>query len=340
MIKYFNKYISCLCFFLFLGIELFSQDIHFSQYYANPLNLNPALTGYFSGDQRLILNYRNQWSSIINPYKTLAISYDQPFLRKKLENGWIGGGLQIMSDQAGTSNLSNNKISISGSYVMLLNEKTYITSGLQVGFIQRSFSIDNLYFDSQITPSGVNTDLSNNENLNSMSSSSIDINLGLLWGYKPNENIDLYTGASFAHLNRPKIGFNDTNYSLSQRTVIHSGMTYNISAKLIIQPSVIYQYQTKASELIIGSSIGHVISSKQPDKTLIAYYGLWYRGVDAIIPFCGVEVESLKLGLSYDINSSSLSSASNYKGGIEVSLKWELPKPSKRMISAVPCPRF
>ena len=89
-----------------------AQDIHFSQYYANPLNLNPALTGYMAGDQRLNINYRNQWARIINPYKTLSVSYDQHFFRKKMTRSWFGGGIQILSDQAGTSKLSNNKIAL------------------------------------------------------------------------------------------------------------------------------------------------------------------------------------------------------------------------------------
>ena len=337
---YFNSYQLFFCLFIFIVSEVCSQDIHFSQYYANPLNLNPALTGYMAGDQRLIINYKNQWANIMNPYKTLSLSYDQHFFRKKMNGSWFGGGLQVLSDRAGTSNLSNSKVALSGSFIYMLNDNNYLTSGLQAGFIQRSFSMDDLYFDSQITPSGINTGLPNNENITSLSSSAIDVSFGLLWGYKPSDVIDIYSGISFAHLNQPKIGFNDTDYTLKQRSVFHSGMTYNMSPKIFVQPSFIYQYQSKANELIIGASIGHIIPSKTPERMLLAYYGFWYRNADAIIPFCGVEIESLKIGISYDINSSSLRTASNYKGGFEMSIKWELPKPSKRMVTAIPCPRF
>jgi hypothetical protein len=37
------------------------QDIHFSQYYASPLSLNPANTGNYDGDWRLMNSYRQQW---------------------------------------------------------------------------------------------------------------------------------------------------------------------------------------------------------------------------------------------------------------------------------------
>jgi type IX secretion system PorP/SprF family membrane protein len=298
------------------------------------------MTGYMGGDQRIIINYRNQWANIMNPYKTLSVSYDQHFFRKKMNGSWFGGGLQVLSDQAGTSNLSNSKIALSSSFIYMLNDNNYLTSGIQLGFIQRSFSMDALYFDSQITPSGINTSLPNNENISSTSSSGIDVSFGLLWGYKPSDDIDIYTGISFAHLNQPKLGFNETDYTLKQRSVFHSGMTYNMTQSIFIQPSFIYQYQSKANELIMGASIGHILKSKKPEKAILAYYGFWYRNSDALIPFCGVEIERLKLGLSYDINSSSLRTASNYKGGFEISIKWEMPKPSKRMVTAIPCPRF
>ena len=51
------------------------QDVHFSQFYQTPLIVNPALTGVFSGDQRGIINYRNQWNDFA-PFTTSSISFD------------------------------------------------------------------------------------------------------------------------------------------------------------------------------------------------------------------------------------------------------------------------
>ena len=41
-------------------------DPHFSQYYAYPLWLNPALTGVINGDSRVNANYKNQYSNANN----------------------------------------------------------------------------------------------------------------------------------------------------------------------------------------------------------------------------------------------------------------------------------
>ena len=84
---------------LFVVCAAFSdaQDVHFSQYYAAPLTLNPALTGLVNGVFRASFNYRNQWFNIptlntIAPYQTYQASFDMPLLRDRLGNDGFGVG--------------------------------------------------------------------------------------------------------------------------------------------------------------------------------------------------------------------------------------------------------
>ncbi|PZP41957.1 MAG: hypothetical protein DI598_17590, partial [Pseudopedobacter saltans] len=75
-----------LCLFLTpLIIYANAQDPHFSQYFAAPMTINPALTGKFDGDFRANVNFRNQWSSIDNGYKTFTGSVDMPILQNRLD---------------------------------------------------------------------------------------------------------------------------------------------------------------------------------------------------------------------------------------------------------------
>jgi hypothetical protein len=83
-----------------------AQDIHFSQYYASPLTLNPALTGLINGDFRAVANYRGQWFSIPTtsaaaPYNTYQGSFDASVFRKKLKNSGLGLGAMFYADEAG-----------------------------------------------------------------------------------------------------------------------------------------------------------------------------------------------------------------------------------------------
>src|SRR3979411_2133223 len=83
-----------------LGTDLRAQDPGFSQFFASPLTLNPALTGKFNGTLRVAGNYRNQWPQINNAFVTSTISVDGNILANKISAGdaW-GVGLMAMSDR-------------------------------------------------------------------------------------------------------------------------------------------------------------------------------------------------------------------------------------------------
>jgi hypothetical protein len=61
--------------FLALTATLRGQDANFSQFYANPLYLNPAFAGAFQCP-RINLNHRNQYPNY-SVFQTYSGSYDQ-----------------------------------------------------------------------------------------------------------------------------------------------------------------------------------------------------------------------------------------------------------------------
>ncbi|HRX13148.1 MAG TPA: type IX secretion system membrane protein PorP/SprF, partial [Draconibacterium sp.] len=62
------RYIIYLFFAMCYGAA-FSQDVSFSQFFANPLHLNPAFSGSV-GIPRIALQYRNQWHGFNNAFTT------------------------------------------------------------------------------------------------------------------------------------------------------------------------------------------------------------------------------------------------------------------------------
>ena len=80
---------SRLFFLFFISTPLFSQDIHYSQFYNSPLNLNPANTGMFDGDFRFAANQRTQWRSVTVPFSTFSLSADA-FQPKEWKNISLG----------------------------------------------------------------------------------------------------------------------------------------------------------------------------------------------------------------------------------------------------------
>src|SRR6476646_398020 len=100
-----------------------AQDPEFSQFFASPLTLNPALTGKFNGIIRVAGNYRNQWPQINNAFVTSTISVDGNILANKISPGdaW-GVGVMAMSDRTANGILTSNYVAISTAYQKALDE--------------------------------------------------------------------------------------------------------------------------------------------------------------------------------------------------------------------------
>ena len=80
--------------------------------------------------------------------------------------------------------------------------------------------------------------------------------------------------------------------------------------------------QAGASEKAIGIAYGYSLSEEAT-----VYAGSWYRVEDAIMPYIGLNYNSLQVGFSYDIVNSSLKKASPKNGSFELSLNLLIKKP-------------
>ena len=104
-----------LAFLLLAGGCLSAQDAHFTQWWAAPVAMNPAMTGNFDGLIRATFNYRNQWFLIPtlnqnSPYQTFAASVDASLSSERLQNNKFGVGLMFYNDRAGDGSLSAGRI--------------------------------------------------------------------------------------------------------------------------------------------------------------------------------------------------------------------------------------
>lgn len=63
---------------LMWSFSLQAQDPIYSQYYAAPIQLNPAFAGN-TYTPHIAINYRNQWPSLNQAYVSYSVSYSQFF---------------------------------------------------------------------------------------------------------------------------------------------------------------------------------------------------------------------------------------------------------------------
>ena len=174
-----------LCFFLccFSVFSVTAQDPNFSQFFASPLTLNPALTGKFNGDLRLAGNYRNQWPTINNAFTTYTVSADLNILQDRIsEIDQFGVGAMAFSDQSGNGILKNNYLGLSTAYHKGLDENGYnqIGAGFQATYVNKRLDITNLKFEDQLTSLGFTGVTSEVFSANQISLSYLDVNAGIL----------------------------------------------------------------------------------------------------------------------------------------------------------------
>ncbi|MEI7896324.1 MAG: type IX secretion system membrane protein PorP/SprF [bacterium] len=317
---------------LFLMGELFAQDPEFSQFYANPLYLNPALAGV-TVCPKVNANYRNQWPGIGKAFITYNISYDQYV-------DFLHGGLGVMitADRAGSGSLNTTVISLMYAYKFNISEHLQASGSLKVGYYQRRLVWDNLKFEDMIDPIGGFILPTSEKQPDNLSVGVPDFTAGVFLSYDEL----VYGGISVDHLTQPKIGFYADNATqLYMKYTVHVGSVINLhkngssgeDREFSISPNILYQQQFKFHQLNVG-----VYLTVDPFVG-----GVWFRhnfeNADAIIPMVGLHYKSLRVGYSYDFTISKLGSASG--GAHEVSASWQFPCVEKRRhIRAIKCPRF
>jgi len=297
-----------------------AQDIHFTQYLASPLSLNPAETGHFDGNWRFSNNYRNQWSSIGVPYKTISVGIDKPFRVKK---GAIGLGLYFVNDKSSSAFLTENKVLLSFTYHLKFADKHNLGIGVQGGYVVKSFQSNDLTFPSQFNESSGVFDNALDNNLEQIDENIDypDLNIGLVYSNN-GQKIKPVVGFSVFHINSPKKSFLREDDKLAPRIVAHANLRYLLNKNIYIKPHALFMFHKGAKDVVAGIEGGYLM----PEKYLldIIYLGVQSRTgfstFDAISPVLGVGLFNFEIAVSYDLNISQLRSVSNMKGAFEISL--------------------
>ena len=331
-----KHFISALIVLIFLSYKLTAQDVHFSEFYNAPLQLNPSYTGFFNGDYRLTAIYRNQWSSITVPYTTIEGSVDFRILEGVGDKNILGLGLEAFSDKAGDSQFSTNTVALSSAYSLAIgdNKKNYVSGGISAEFGDASIDYSNLVFDEQ----WFHPNLPTTENVSLNSYSYVDVSGGISWHYIPNKLTNFNIGFAAFHLNQPIVSFlGENSMVLYRKYIIDASSQLSLNEKLDLYPKAMLDFQGPYTELDAGGLIRCDISSGYKRNYGI-YFGLFYRKGDAIIITSRVDVNELSFALSYDITTSALYHDSRAQGGPELSIIYV----AKFMHSkhTVYCPRF
>ncbi len=296
---------------VFIIHQSIAQDPEFTQFYAAPLQLNPAMAGA-TGCATFNLNYRKQYPNLDAEFNTISFSYDQ---HVDVLHGGIG--VLVLNDNAGRGALEITEIGAVYSYQLVINRKFSLLTGFMGAFRQRSLNWGEFTFRDQIEPLHGFVWNTTETPPPSATINQMDFSSGMVLFSK-----DLYVGAAVNHITEPSEGFLASGI-LPRKITVHAGGVIQISkGKLIgeektVSPNILYRKQGHSEQLNFGLSSNYNA----------LFGGFWWRqnfkNPDALIFLVGLDLNGLKFGYSYDITLSSLGI---YTGGShELSTSYQIP---------------
>ncbi len=298
-----------------------AQDPQFTQFYANPLYLNPALAGT-NICPRICINYRNQWPGISGTYVTTSASFDRYIYQIK-----SGIGVLVTNDRAGQGTLNTTNISAIYSKQIQINRNLSINGGFKATYGQKSIDWSKLTFGDQINDQRgfiYNT----NETHGATTKSFVDFSAGLVAFTKR-----MFIGFAADHLTQPDESLLGGGQSkLPVKFTGHAGATIPIGGRgsdATISPNILYQKQQDFQQLNLGVYFtkGAIVG------------GLWYRNNDAFIVLIGIQHGMFKVGYSYDVTVSKLTNATAGSHELSVGLQFTCKKPKPKYRPST-CPSF
>ena len=324
-----------LCFWLgaILMNNLAAQDPQFSQYYAAPLYLNPALVGIHQ-QASFGVNYRNQWPNIQGNFETYSFYIDNHF-----EDQYSSLGLIFTTDHAGLAGLRSNTIGLQYAYQLQLNYRWTFRPGVEASYVMRDINFGNLTFGDQFDQTGLVNPVSA-EILNTGERTNFfDLAFGGIF-FDPK----MWIGGAVHHLTEPNQSLTGDVAKLPRRISIHGGyrILFNKSVRPAqgerersLTPTFNYKTQGDFDQLDVGAFV-------TLEPLLI---GAWYRGVpirkvngvtnsEAIIFMLGLKQDRTAFGYSYDYTISDLGIGTGGAHEISFTYFFSLADPSKPPIDA------
>ena len=299
---------------LIIAIHCFStataQDFIYSQINNTSFLYNPALTGHVPSSYRLAALFRSQWTGIDGGYKNYSFAGD--FNRFSLTNNNMGLGLAVSQETAFNDKLINNTILGSWAYHVALDkeERFYWSIGFQGGVFTRRYNVSDIKFASGLLGG-------ENEIINSSMTVNPDIRIGTNWTSYLNSRFSFKMGVSILHIG----GFQETAVryvsSTSSVVIVHGDADYYLNSSVILQPAFFVIAQGGARQFNVGATL-----YKGFENGHQFFGGVFWRYQEAMIATVGMEMNKIKVSMSYDTNINLLSVITGFRGGFEISVSY------------------
>jgi len=311
---------------MFAFRSTWAQDIHFSQFFEAPLLRNPSFAGIFTGDYRIQGVYHDQWNSFTNAYRTGSLNgeYKMPIGKA---NDFLTVGLQVLYDKAGSAALSTTELLPALNYHKSLSDQKamYLSLGFMGGLVEKSIDLSKITTNSQFNGTAYDPALPNGEPLLNPNVHYLDGSLGLSFNtsFGRDQLNTLFAGMAYHHLNRPRNSFyKNPTIELDPKYVFSAGVKLNINEAASFTLQADHSIQGSARETIMGALYSYKLGYDPENSPYTLNVGGFLRWKDALIPVLKLDMHSLSVSISYDVNVSELKTASQSRGGFELSISY------------------
>jgi hypothetical protein len=328
------------------------QDIHFSYYQFNPLNVNPAFAGAFYGSYRISGIYSDKFFTVTdNQYQTLALSVDAPIIRGLRAQDWVGVGFEIDGilglGRAGTfhqpnpddmgnfpvgrgafQNWAMTKINAAYHFSLDKKQTNILTFGGQYAIVSRTFNELSAGDTRYGILNGTDPDVSRFNMLRSggggggtnvqdrISLPLKDWTFGFMYNARRKDS-DLKLGFAMEGIFKPQI--RSTSERKQRGLNIHGSYDMKVSKKVAVVPGFYYY---SIGDYSAFNYNGHVKYTMDEEKGIILDGGLGFRNLRQAILMVGAEYKDYRFGLAYDLDISDLSPQSGAVGGFEIGVQY------------------
>ena len=225
--------------FLLPGMAKAQADIHFSQFYETAILRNPAMVGVFESDYKAGVMYRNQWSTITNPYQTAMLNAEGRFAVSHASSDFISVGLLGYYDKAGSVDQKITGVYPVLNYNLCLNSDnaTFLSAGFTGGYLQYSFDPSKATFNNQYQ-NGFDPNASPGETLPNPRMTMWDLGAGLNFNTVGGEEKDItyMIGVAGYHLTQPPNSYyRAPNMNMAIRWNVNAGLSKQASDKVVYQ---------------------------------------------------------------------------------------------------------
>jgi type IX secretion system PorP/SprF family membrane protein len=317
-------------------VSVSGQDAYFTQFYANPLELNPALSGAMEGTYRVSISYRDQWSGLVdNPYKTFGLYGDMRFEVGKKGQDYVGGGIAFLSDKVSAFDFNTLGIKLSGAFHKNLDVRTkqYLSGGAFLGITQKNVNVQQLSFDDQFN--GLNGyTFSTKEIFPDNNFGFFDLGMGINYAISPTDKTQYTIGGSVAHLSNPSASFGARtegiavpDIKLYSRWTGYVSASFELSDPVRILPRFSIISQGPYLLMNIGTNVRLEINDHNSNAVQFGLGLRMARDIEKLTPSAmylaaGIELGNFIFGLSYDFNLDDLTNERLGQGVMEFNVTY------------------